>query len=92
MDDFTFDESLAPLLQMYVDQNLVITDGSPIESPWPKVRIVAIMDEIDFDKCRRYGVFEKFCKVYVRPPSVEHIAHIMGRAIEWHLDTKWGPH
>ncbi|KAI1717124.1 microtubule-binding stalk of dynein motor domain-containing protein [Ditylenchus destructor] len=88
VDNFHFQESITSLLEMYLDQNLIIQDGTPIES-FRKIKVILITENVQYNLCRKYGVFgKKFCGIFIRPPNQENIINIMEQVIEWHLTTK----
>lgn len=61
IDNFTMNESVLPLLELYLNESLTIQDGIPVELG-KKIKLILIMDEMDMQKYRQQELLVRYFK------------------------------
>uniref|UniRef100_A0A7E4UZB5 DHC_N2 domain-containing protein n=1 Tax=Panagrellus redivivus TaxID=6233 RepID=A0A7E4UZB5_PANRE len=88
VDHFFFDEATAAFLEMYVDLKQVINNGVPVTLD-ENLRLILIMAEEEYDKCRDRQVFVKdFTVIPVKPPTTKELGMIFEQLLSWHFQTQ----
>ncbi|KAK0408239.1 hypothetical protein QR680_003850 [Steinernema hermaphroditum] len=88
VDDVRFDDALTPLLEMFLDQNLVMESGTPVH--WKtNVQLILVMEETELKRCRRQELLSgKVAVIPVKETVYEDAVTVLEQLFEWNLSVK----
>ncbi|TKR68536.1 hypothetical protein L596_024504 [Steinernema carpocapsae] len=88
IDSVRFVNALTPLLEMFLDQNLVMEKGVPVK--WKtSIQLILVLDEVEFEICNKQELFtSKIVVVPVKATTEADAKFVLEQLFEWNLTVK----